>query len=367
MFTIPNPTFSPSLTVRSSRTAIAMLAVVMAANAAACSRDAGATAAPEAPATPVRVASVEPADAAAVTASGTLGAKDEIPLGFKIGGAVASVTVDAGARVKAGDVLAELDLREIDAGVAKATAGAEKARRDAVRVERLYRDSVATLAQWQDAQTAREVAEADLRAARMNREYAVIKAPTAGVILARQVNPGAQVAAGNQVLVLGSSERGVVFRAGLPDRDVVRVRVGNAATVTFDALPEREFRGRVRQVGADADQRTGTYTIEVVLTDAGSLPNGLVGRVRVDASGNIGARGAAGVSAIPAEALVEGDGTQGLVFLVDSAGTLALRREVTLVGMDGNLVLVRGIDSAARVITSGAAWLKDSTRVEVRP
>src|SRR5215213_11558671 len=161
-------------------------------------------------AVPVRVAAVSNSNEASITATGTLGAKDEIPLAFKIGGVVASVLVDEGARVRAGQVLASLDLREIDAAVARATVGEEKASRDAVRIERLYRDSVATLAQWQDAVSARDAAAADVRAARVNREFAVITAPTAGVILRRVVNAGAQVSPGTQILLLASSARGTV-------------------------------------------------------------------------------------------------------------------------------------------------------------
>ena len=325
---------------------------------------------------PVRVAPVSEPGALTVAATGTLGAKDEIPLGFKIGGVVARVLVDEGARVRAGDLLAELDLREIDAGVAKATLGAEKARRDAARVERLYHDSVATLAQWQDAQTAREAAEADLRAARVNREYAVITAPGAGVVLRRNVNAGAQIASGAPVLLFGSAGRGSVVRVGLADRDVLRVRPGDAATVVFDAYPDREFTGRVRQVGASADARTGTFPVEVAVDDVSGLPSGLVARVRITArgpnrpSGPRGARGATappGVTSVPADALVDGNGTRGTVFTLDASRQRAVRRSVTLVGMDGDRVLVRGLAGATQVITAGAAWLKDSARVEVKP
>src|SRR6266567_4694514 len=109
---------------------------------AGCGHDAQGAATTEI-AIPVRVAPIVAASAAAISATGTLGAKDEIPLAFKIGGVVSSVSVDEGARVRKGQPLATLDLREIDAAVAKATAGADKALRDAVRVERLYHDSVA--------------------------------------------------------------------------------------------------------------------------------------------------------------------------------------------------------------------------------
>ena len=339
-------------------------AFVLLVAAASCGRIAQGALPHETPAVPIRVETVNPEGAVTITASGTLGAKDEVPLAFKVGGVVLRVNVDEGAQVHAGDVLAELDLREIDAAVAKANAGAEKAGRDAARVERLYHDSVATLAQWQDVQTVRDVAQADLRSAQMNRDYAVITAPADGVVLQRLVNGGAQIAAGSKVLVLGSAARGAVFRAGLADRDAVRVRVGNSAVATFDALPGREFHGRVRQIGADADPHTGTYAVEVALDDVAGLPNGLMGRARIGAAATASSN--AGAVAIPAEALVEGDGTVGIVFGVDSAKHVAIRHRVTLVGVDGDRVLVRGLVGVGAVVTTGAAWLKDSTRVEIQ-
>ena len=62
-----------------------------------------------------------------VVATGSVAPQDEIALGFKIGGVIARISVDAGDRVRAGQILASLDLREIDAGLAKARSGAAKA------------------------------------------------------------------------------------------------------------------------------------------------------------------------------------------------------------------------------------------------
>jgi hypothetical protein len=55
------------------------------------------------------------------------------------------------------------------------------------------------------------------------------------------------------------------------------------------------------------------------------------------------------------------------VFTVDSAGTRARRVVVSLVGLAGDKVLVRGLDGVTRVVRSGATWLTDSSRVEIKP
>lgn len=317
-------------------------------------------------ATPVRLAPVDAAtEGSTVSATGTFGARDEVALSFKIGGVIASVRVDPGANVRRGQVLAALDQREIDALLAKATVAVEKARRDAARVERLFRDSVVTIAQWQDAQSARDAAEADLRAAQVNHEYATIVAPADGTVLRRLAQPGQMVAPGTPVFEAALGGRGAVLRAGLPDRDAVRVRVGTTATATFDALPGRTFRGRVVVMGADADARTGTWEVQVQLDAASAIPSGLVGRVTISATPLAGPSGR-GIAAVPAEALVEGDGSNGVVYTVDADGKRAQRVPVVLVGLDGDRVLVRGLDKVTHVVTAGSTWLTDSARVEVK-
>jgi multidrug efflux system membrane fusion protein len=330
----------------------------------ACSGNAEGRAAPAESVTPVQVTTVIPAgQTGTISVTGTLGAKDEITLSFKIGGVVGKVLVDDGAKVRRGQLLAALDQREIDAMMAKATAGAEKARRDAARVERLYKDSVATLAQLQDVQTARDAAEADLRAARVNKEYATILAPGEGVVLMRIANAGQMVGPGTPVIQFASKGRGSVLRAGVPDRDAVRLAIGDLAEVAFEAVPGKVFKGRVSQVGAAADPRTGLIVVEVALEGVGALPSGLVGRAVIATK----RPSRDTITAIPAEALVEGNQERGTVFTVDAAGTRARRVPVELVGLAGDKVLVRGLDSGARVVRSGAAWLADSARVEIKP
>src|SRR5262245_47735503 len=160
-----------------------------------------------------------------IVAAGTVAPADEAALGFKIGGVIQRIAVDEGDSVRAGQTLAVLDLREIDAGLAKARSGAEKAARDLARMRRLYTDSVVTLAQRQDAETADEMARADLKAAAVNRRYAVIVAPAAGVVLRRSAEPGENIAAGAPVLVVGTRDggEGNVVEIGLADRDAVAV------------------------------------------------------------------------------------------------------------------------------------------------
>ena len=291
-----------------------------------------------------------------VVATGTLAAKEEVALSFKIGGILARIAAEEGQPVRRGQVLATLDPAEIDAQVRKAEQGAAKGERDLARARTLYRDSVATLEQLQDATTGAEVARADLAAARFNRRYAAIVAPADGIILRRRAEAGEMVQPGAPVLVLGAAG-GSVLRVGLPDRDAVRVRRGDAATVRFGAFPGAAFAGRVAEVAA-ASTAAGTYEVEVAVDAGGrALASGLIGRVEIAPAARERLR------LVPIEALLEADDDSATVFTVTPNGR-ARRVPVRIAFLRGDRAAVSGgLDGVAEVVTGGAAYLEDGAPV----
>jgi len=297
----------------------------------------------------------------AISATGTLEPRERIELAFKVAGVVARVSVDEGGTVRAGQSLAAIELREIDAAVERAQSAADKTERDLARARRLYADSVATLSQVQDAETAWNIAAADLETARFNRRYAEIVAPSAGVVLRRLAEPGELVAAGQPVIVLGSRARGSVVRVALSDRDAIRVKVGDAAEVRFGALPGRKFDGEVAELAAASDPLTGTYAAEISVEGAPHL-SGLVAEAQIHPS-NGGDH-----QLIPVESLLEADGTQATVFVLSPDGVHAERRRVTVGPMVGDRVIVLdGLQDRGAVITDGAAYINDGDSVRVLP
>ncbi len=327
---------------------------------AACAED-EAPAAEELAAIPVRV--VAPSFRTAephIELTGILGAKEEIPLGFKIGGVVASVSADAGDRVAEGQLLAALTLTEIEASVAAAREGRDKARRDLSRAENLHRDSVATLAQLEDARTGLQVAEAQLRSAEFNRQYAEVRAPAAGTVLRRQVEAGQLVGPNSPVFVLRVERNGLVLRAGAADREAVRLTEGMAAEVSFDAYPGVRFSARVDRVGVAASPMTGTYEVEIAVEQGlRRLSSGLIGRA------SITPRSSVARATIPAEALLEVDGREASIFVLSADGTRAERKRVSVLWLDGGVAAVAGVDSSAKVVTAGATRLSEGTRLRV--
>src|SRR5690606_10063170 len=203
--------------------------------------------------TPVGVAAAVAGPAApAIRTSGLLVSKDQIRLSFKVGGVIRNIAVREGERVRRGQRLAEIDQTEIDAQVEQALQAFEKAQRDVQRGERLHADSVISLEQLQDLRTQAAVAQAALESARFNRSHAVIEAPQDGVVQRRLAEQRELVAAGEPVLVIGAREAGYVVRAGLSDREIVQVQLGDPAQIRLDALPGTLLHGRLSEVASAA-------------------------------------------------------------------------------------------------------------------
>ena len=339
--------------------------LLVAAALAACSHESAPGTGAEAQPAPVRTA---PAVSAAVTdevrAVGVLTPRDELRLSFKVGGVVDAVMVDAGDRVQAGQVLAVLKRTEVEAAVAQAAEGAEKARRDLERAKQLRADEVATQEQVEDLTTAYNVARSNLQTAQFNARFARIEAPADGVVLQRLVQASELVQGGQPVVVLGATDQGWIVRASLADRDAVRVVGGDVALVTFDAFPDREFEGRVTRIGSSADPYTGTFEVEIDVAPGGArFARGLVAKVAIALKGEDG--GARG-TVVPISAIVEANGADGMVFVFDASASVARRRQVALGPIVGERVVVAtGLTPGEQVITDGGAWLTDGRAVLV--
>lgn len=297
-----------------------------------------------------------------VTATGTLAVKEEAPLSFKIGGVVEAVGVDVGDVVRTGQVLATLAQAEIGSIVTKAEAGRAKAERDVARAERLYQDSVISRERLDDIRTGRDLAEADLTAARFNAQYAVIRAPRSGTVLRRTAEPGQVIGAGMPVVVIGADAGGQVVRVGLVDRDLARLALGDRGVIRV-ATSDRDFAVRVARIGSAANPGTGTYPVELALAEpirlGQGLASGLVARVSITPASSERVR------LIPIGALLEADGDSGWVVSLDSQRQ-ARRHRVRVGGLLGGWVMILGgLDGIDGVVARGAAYLSDGERARL--
>ncbi len=345
--------------ISSFRLSALLLAAV---TASACTPEADVVAEGVAPRA-VRVAAVESGPAQpAVIASGVLAPANESRLAFKTGGMIREIAVQAGDTVRAGQRLARLETNEIDAAVAQAREAFEKARRDLERGRGLFEDDVLTQEQLDDLATAAAVARAQLDAAEYNRLYADIVAPASGRVLRRLAEPRELVGPGQPILEVSRGGDGWVLKLGVPDRDFVRLRDGDTATLRFDAHPGRNFSGRVSLLGGAADPRNGTFPVEISF-DAGDarLAAGMIGRAEIMAGGDDAQR-----SYVPLSALVEGNSQAMLLFVLDAGtGTVSGRRVPVAFVTGERAALAEALPDGTLVVTEGAPYLRDGAAVRV--
>ena len=213
-------------------------------------------------------------------------------------------------------------------------------------------------------------AEAALRAARVDLDNTVIRAPTGGTILERLVEPGEIVTIsfiggrGAKSAVLSIADLSVLdVEVDVSQNEIGKVRLNQPATIVADAFPDRRYQGIVSEMAPEANRQKATLQVKVRVAQ----PDGII-RPEMNAKVTFleppsGPIGPAKVSA-PKEAVFTRD-AQRYVFLVD--GGKATARPVRVgAEADGRVEILEGLAGGESVVTRGVEVLKDGQRVRVK-
>ncbi|KAB7731939.1 efflux RND transporter periplasmic adaptor subunit [Rudanella paleaurantiibacter] len=312
---------------------------------------------------PVRLAPVQVVQRAEpIRVSGLLSSAEEARLSFKIGGIINRTYVEEGQTVRKGQLLATLDLTEINAQVNQAELAAEKSERDLSRVKALYADTAATLEQMQNATTGSRLARQNLTVAQFNRSYAQIRSSVDGTVTRKLMTDGELAAPGAPVfMVLGNRPNDWVVRVGVSDKDWARLRLGNRATVTLDAYLGQVFRGVVTELAGAADPMNKLYEVEIRI-DPGKVrfAPGLFAKVQLTPDQS------RSYALVPVEAIVEGNGQEGFVYVLTPDRRGVRKQPIQIGYLDGsNVLLTNGLANTREVVTAGSAFLTEESKVKV--
>jgi membrane fusion protein, multidrug efflux system len=294
--------------------------------------------------------------------TGMMASTSEAKLSFKIGGIISKIYVKEGDRVTKGQLLATLDLTEINAQVQQATQGAEKAQRDVNRARNLYNDTVASLEQLQNATTQSDVAKESLRIARFNQQYAQIRAAENGIVLKKLMNEGEVASTGAAVFFLsGTSNNDWVIRFGVADKDWAVLNKGDKAVVTIDAYPGKTFTGIVTEIAAGADVASGTYEVEVKVLPGGTrFAPGLFATVQLQPAS------AQTVTLVPIEALAEANDRTGYIYSVQADQKTVIKHTVSIAFIEKDRVaIISGLENVKEVITDGVGYLTERSLINI--
>ncbi|MGZ5182827.1 MAG: efflux RND transporter periplasmic adaptor subunit, partial [Ramlibacter sp.] len=330
------------------------LAVVAAALLVACSK-------PQPAAEPVRSVKVLTVGVGTFQSgrefSGEVRPRIESRLGFRVPGKIVRRQAEVGQRVKAGDVLAQIDPQDLRlaADAARAQVAAAQTNRDLAAADvkryRTLKDqnfiSGADLERrettLQAAQAQLEQAQAQLSAQSNQARYASLVADVSGVVTAIEAEPGQVVTAGAPVVrIAQDGPRDVVF--SVPEDKVAAIRPGTPVAVRLwsGGAP---FDGKVREVGASADPVTRTFTVKVGLDREDQPPLGTTASVTPQALSQAGSP----VIKLPTSALRQ-DGKATAVWVLDKSTMTVRSQPVQIATADGNeAVIASGLEPGMTV------------------
>ncbi len=234
--------------------------------------------------------------ASSISATGTLGATATVEVGTQVSGTLLSVDVDFNDNVDPGQIIARIDpstfqarvsqaqaaLASAQASLAEARASAINAQNDFLRknqlaekqlVSRTDRDLAAAQrdqaqARVMSAQAQIQQQVANLNSTKLDLAKTIIRSPVKGTVLARNVEPGQTVAASLQTPVLfkiAGDLTSMEIILAIDEADIGQVRVGQQATFTVDAFPDKNFQGQVKQIRLAANNVSNVVTYPVVI------------------------------------------------------------------------------------------------------
>ena len=210
------------------------------------------------------------------TFSGVVQAGTESKLSFKVPGTVQKVNVDIGSKVKAGQLLIQLDPTDYEIQVKEAENARDMARAAEIqaesnyeRVRALYENRSASKsaldaarAGFESAHEQDNIAKKRRKLARNQLEYTSLKAPVAGAVSDVMVEENENVGAGQPVLVLTSGSD-LEVKIAMPGILIAQVREGNDVLIVMDAIKGKEFNAKITEVGIASTTYSTTYPVMV--------------------------------------------------------------------------------------------------------
>lgn len=315
---------------------------------------------PEREATPVRIVAVEALEVnRELSLSGMVKPSQEVRLSFKLGGEVQEVFFEESDPVQKNAVLARLDQTEIRAKVTQAKIAFDKAERDLERIRALHQDNVVALAQFQDATSAFEKAQADLVIVQYNLAHSEIRAPFSGRVAFKFVVAGELIPPGTPAFVLVDI-REVKVEVGVSDRDVGTVQPGNEAEIRADAYPSESFTGKVTRRAIAADPTSGTFKVEITVENRKErLLPGMIAQVNLRTQPHR-------AMFVPLETLSTGEEEKGTLFVLDETTNCVRSRTVRIGSVRGDKIeVIEGIGLEDKIVAGGSAYLKDGDPVRM--
>ncbi len=320
------------------------------------------------PAVPVEVAATRRAEMAAIyTGTAPVESDRKAFVMPKVKGEIRSVLADEGQRVREGQVLARLDGDQLRLEVALNEATYRKLERDYARNTELQTKGLISAVSIDNLKYELEAAKANWDLARLQLSYTDIRSPIAGTVTQRldvvkvgnTVTPvGGVIDSADSSLFVVENLDTLILRVNVPERELAKLLVGQVAELSFDAVPNRTFAGKIALISPYVDASTATFAVRIRVTETGGLLRpGMFARVAIVYERKPDAL------QIPRTALLDGDGPP-KVFVVSNGK--AAERAVRLGLSSGAMIeVIDGLKDGEQVVVVGQGAVKPGAAVRV--
>ncbi|MEQ1747796.1 MAG: efflux RND transporter periplasmic adaptor subunit [Prosthecobacter sp.] len=284
---------------------------------------------------------------------GTVRSKQRAVVEAKVSGRVLEYTATPGAMVKAGDLLARLDVQEIQAKVDQARAMLDQAKRDFDRQKQLIASNATTRQEFDATEARVKIGTGAVSEAETMMSYAKVTAPFDGVVTRKLADVGDLAMPGKPLLEI-EAPTSLRFEADLPEAILDRVKLGEKMAVRLAKLIE----GTVSEISPVADPVSRTFNVKLDLPPTDGLRTGQFGRVSVPVA-------EVKLLLVPQNAVLK-RGQMELVF-VAKEGKAALRLVKTGKVLEDRVEVLSGLEEGEQIIVSESAKLTDGQPVTIQP
>ena len=304
--------------------------------------------------------------------SGSVRARTEMNLGFRVAGKVTERLVDIGQHVNAGDVLARIDAADYELSVKSAQASLDAAERQVEtvdlakkRAEQLYAKNFAPKSQldqatlaYDQAVASRDAARSTLAQAQNQVRYTDLKAGEDGIVTATSADIGQVVGAGTPVMTVAVDGEKEVLIA-VPEMDIAGFRPGKEVKASFWSDENLTLDGKVREVAGSADPQSRTFAVRVSLPNDPRVLLGMTANVEA----TVGSK--ANLVSIPLTAMAEKDGKQ-IVWTVDRSSDTVHPRPIKVANFTADGVAVAdGLKQGDVVVAAGTQFMTENLKVKL--
>lgn len=305
--------------------------------------------------TPVLVATIERGTIRGqIRAASTIEAELQITVHAESTGRLTSLTLQEGDAIAVDDTIARIRRDAQSIGLERAETSVADAEREFARVEKLHQQGYASQSDYDAAKSTLDKAKLDKRDRGRDLSNTVIKAPMAGIVTQRFVDPGAFVTNGAQVVEITDFST-LVARVYVPEKELDRLAVGQVAEIVGKAAADRKGTGTIKRIAPIVDATTGTVKLTIALPESLAGAKGFLPGMYAEVTMTTEVR--EGVPLVPKSALVREDELT-FVFVAEGDRAKKVRVETGLAD-DDFAEVTTGLEAGARIIVAGQSGLKD--------